>query len=187
MLTFATDMTAIKAFHGTTHESAKGILADGFAYSSGNDHWLGDGVYFFVDGVGYAPDRAAELWAEFRAFIKHNQFCSLLVSSINIDDERFLDLTTYEGIRILNYIQLKCVQKLASTGRGVGFVDGFLINFAREEMGLEIDVVKGNEYIQLEAVDRKYNIRRRISNCTICAVHNREKITETTIVKEWRI
>ena len=180
-------MTAMRAFHGTTHESAKGILADGFALSSGNEHWLGDGIYFFVDGVGYTPDRAAELWAEFRAFKQHTQFCALLKSDINVDDERFLDLTTYEGIRILNYIQLRCVQKLAVTGKSVGFVDGFLINFARYEMGLEIDVVKGNEYIQLEADDRKYNIRRRISNCTICAVYNRKTINETTIVKEWRI
>ena len=54
-------MTAMKAFHGTTHESAKGVLANGFAYSSGNEHWLGDGVYFFVDGMGYAPDKATEL------------------------------------------------------------------------------------------------------------------------------
>lgn len=117
--------------------------------------------------MGYAPDKAAELWAEYRAFKQCSQFCALIMSNINANDERFLDLTTYEGIRILNYIQLKCVQKLASTGRGVGFIDGFLINFAREEMGLEIDVVKGNEYIQLEAVDRKYNIRRRISYCSL--------------------
>ena len=95
-------MTAMKAFHGTTYESAKDILAEGFAYSSGNDHWLGDGVYFFVAGVGYTPDRAAELWAEFRAFKQHSQFCALLVSNINIDDERFLDLTTYEGILSLS-------------------------------------------------------------------------------------
>jgi len=184
---FAADMTTMKAFHGTTHESARSILTDGFAYSSGNEHWLGDGVYFFVEGLGYAPDKAAELWAEYRAFKKKSQFCALLASKISVDNQRFLDLTTYEGIRILNYIQLKCVQKLAATGRGVGFIDGFLINFAREEMQLEIDVVKGNEYIQLEATDRKYNIRRRISNCTICAVHNKEAITETTIEKEWRI
>ena len=99
----------------------------------------------------------------------------------------FLDLTSYEGIRILNYIQLRCAQKLIALGKGVGFVDGFLINFARTEMGLNIDVVKGNEYIQLEADDRRYNIRRRISNCTICAVYNKETISNVTITKEWRI
>ena len=74
-----------------------------------------------------------------------------------------------------------------SINRGVGFIDGYLINFARAEMDLDIDVVKGNEYIQLEEIDRKYNIRRRVSNCTICAVYNKEVIKEITIIKEWRI
>lgn len=98
-----------------------------------------------------------------------------------------MDLTTYEGIRILNYIQRKCAQKLITIGRGVGYVDGYLINFAREEIGLPIGVVKGNEYIQLEENDRRYNIRRRVSNCTICSVYNKEAINDVIIKKEWRI
>ena len=134
--------------------------------------------------AGLCTDKAAELWAEYRTFKQHSQFCALLASNISVDDKRFLNLTTYEDIRILNYIQLKCVQKLAATGRCVGFIDGFLINFAREEMQLETDAVKGNEYIQQEAADRKYNICRRISNCAICAVHNKEAITEITIEKD---
>lgn len=177
----------IIGFHGTTQESAKGIVANGFADSLGNEHWLGNGVYFFVEGVGYQPDRAAELWAQYRAYKQHSQFCALIVSKIVVEDRKLLDLSTYEGIRILNYIQRKSAQKLATIGRGVGYVDGFLVNFARDEMGLEIDVVKGNEYIQLEEVDRRYNIRRRVSNCTICAVYNKELIKEVKIIKEWRM
>ena len=98
-----------------------------------------------------------------------------------------MDLTTYEGIRILNYIQRKCAQKLATINRGVGYIDGYLINFAREEMGLPIDIVKGNEYIQLEESDRLYNIRRRVSNCTICTVYKKEAISDVIIKKTWRI
>ena len=177
----------IKAFHGTTLESAKGILTNGFTDSKGNEHWLGNGVYFFVEGVGYMPDKAAELWAEYRAYKQHTQFCSLIEARIIADENRVLDLSSYEGIRILNYIQRKCAQKLATIGRGVGFIDGFLVNFAREEMGLEIDVVKGNEYIQLEESDRIYNIRRRVSNCTICAVYNKLLIKDVKIIKDWRI
>ena len=175
------------AYHGTTTESAKGIISNGFTNSEGNEHWLGDGTYFFVEGVGYMPDKAAELWAEFRAFKQRTQFCSLIKSRIVVDDTKALDLSTYEGIRIINYIQRKCAQKLATISRGVGFVDGFLINFAREDMGLDIDVVIGNEYIQLEESDRKYNIRRRVSNCTICAVYNKDLIKDVSIVKDWRV
>ena len=175
------------AYHGTTLESAKKILDEGFTYSLGNEHWLGDGVYFFVEGVGYTPTRAAELWAEYRAYRQNKLFCALIESKISIEDDRLLDLTSYEGIRILNYIQRRCAQKLVTTGKGVGFIDGYLINFARTEMGLPIDIVKGNEYIQLEEFDRKYNIRRRVSNCTISAVYDNNCVSDIKIIKEWRI
>ncbi len=187
VVNFAAEMIEMIAYHGTTRDSAELILNEGFTFSLGNEHWLGDGAYFFVRGVGYAPERAAELWAEYRAYKQQNQFCALMEANIRVDEERMLDLTTYEGIRILNYIQRRCTQKLVSTGRGVGFVDGYLINFAREEMGLPIDVVMGNEYIQLEESDRRYNIRRRVSNCTICAVYDKTAISDIVIKKEWRL
>ena len=173
-------------YHGTTRDSAKSILKTGFLFSKGNEHWLGDGVYFFVEGIGYEPQRAAELWAEYRAHKQQNPFCALMEALIEGEDSDVLDLTSYEGIRILNYIQRRCAQKLATIGKGIGYVDGYLINFARQEIGMNIDVVKGNEYIQLEDIDRRFNIRRRVSNCTICAVYNKELIKDTAIIKEWR-
>ena len=109
----------VEAFHGTLQNLAKQILDDGYKSSVGNAHWLGDGIYFFISGVGYAPDRAAELWAEYRAKKSQSQFCSLLSSVIDTDGDDVLDLTTYEGIRILNYIQRKCAQKLATIGKGI--------------------------------------------------------------------
>lgn len=177
----------IKAYHGTIQELAKQIVVDGYNCSVGNVHWLGDGVYFFISGVGYAPDKAAMFWAEYRAKKSHAQFCALLSSIIDADDDDVLDLTTYEGIRILNYIQRKCAQKLATIGKGIGYVDGYVINYGRDEIGLSFAVVKGNEYIQLEEEDRRYNIRRRTPNCTICAVHDKKVIKNTIIAKQWRI
>ncbi len=177
----------IEAYHGTLRANVKDILAKGFSYSIGNYHWLGDGVYFFIEGLGYSPDKAAELWAEYRAVKSHSQFCANLKSNIEVDDSDVLDLTSYEGIRILNYIQRRCAQKLATAGRGVGYIDGFIINFGRQELGLAFSVVKGNEYIQLEEEERRYNIRRRIPNCTICAVNDVSCISKTEITKEWRI
>ena len=177
----------IKAYHGTLQNLTKQIIDDGYKSSVGNAHWLGDGVYFFISGVGYDPDRAAELWAEYRAKKSHVQFCALLSSTINVDEDDMLDLTTYEGVRILNYIQRKCTQKLALIGKGIGYVDGYVINYGREEIGLSLSVVKGNEYIQLEEEDRRYNIRRRTPNCTICAVYDQKTIKNTTIQKQWRI
>lgn len=176
-----------EAYHGTTHSNAAEIALEGFRASLGNAHWLGDGVYFFVDGIGYEPLRAAELWAEYRAYKNKESQCAVIKSMLEADDAEILDLTTYEGIRIINYIQRQCAQRLASIGRAAGYVDGYIINFAREKMGLNFSIVIGNEYIQLEEEDRKYGIRRRTSNCTICAVCERDKIKNVKTIKEWRI
>ena len=59
---------------------------------------------------------------------------------------------------------------MAASGEWAGYVDGFMINFAREEMGMPFTIVIGNEYIQLEEEDRILRIRRRTPNCTICTV-----------------
>ena len=155
--------------------------------SEGNEHWLGDGVYFFVAGIGYSPAKASELWAEYRAHKKRTPFCAVLKASIEADDDEVLDLTTYEGIRIINYIQRQCAQKLAASGQWAGYVDGFMVNFAREVMGMPFAVVIGNEYIQLEEEDRRLRIRRRTPNCTICAVNDLSTLKGTVINKEWRI
>ena len=37
------------AFHGANASDAQSILANGFRWSRGSKHWLGDGVYFFED------------------------------------------------------------------------------------------------------------------------------------------
>ena len=49
----------IYGYHGTTTESAKRIIKQGFAQSRQGYDWLGDGIYFWQD----APERAWE-WAK---------------------------------------------------------------------------------------------------------------------------
>ena len=48
----------MSGYHGTSSDSAEGILTTGFILSRNPYDWLGDGVYFFQD----APQRAWE-WA----------------------------------------------------------------------------------------------------------------------------
>ena len=38
---------SFKGYHGTDTESCKNILNSNYKVSQGDDHWLGDGVYFF--------------------------------------------------------------------------------------------------------------------------------------------
>lgn len=40
-------MIRFSGFHGTNLDHTFSIIKNGFEPSSGDDHWLGDGIYFF--------------------------------------------------------------------------------------------------------------------------------------------
>ena len=54
------------------------------------------------------------------------------------------------------------------------FYDGLILNLARGEGFLPLEVVKGNFYIKF-AQERIERINLRTSNCTICTVYNPNK------------
>lgn len=163
-------------FHGTDNDNVDSILQDGFKISSGDKDWLGDGCYFFVEGINKNPCEQAVQWAILNAWDNKNRknkyvTYAVLHSNITVDDSKFLDLTNADGVEILDYIQKLCREKLATIGKGIHFIDGYLINFARTEKIIDIEVTKGNVYIKLNIEDRIHNLRRRINNCTICSVY----------------
>jgi hypothetical protein len=41
----------LDGFHGTDIRSSKEIVKSGFQVSKGDQHWLGNGAYFFVKGL----------------------------------------------------------------------------------------------------------------------------------------
>ena len=63
--------------------------------------------------------------------------------------------------------------------KGLDFYDGLLINLAREEGIIPLDVIKGNFYIKFEK-ERKYRIYLRTCNCTICVVYDTDKNIKST-------
>ena len=54
--------------HGTSLGSAKKILTSNYKVSTGDDKWLGDGVYFFVTGIRTNTSELAEEWAVAQAW-----------------------------------------------------------------------------------------------------------------------
>ena len=65
--------------------------------------------------------------------------------------------------------------------------DGELINLAREDGVLHLEVVKGNFYIKFKE-ERIKDINFRTNNCTICTVYNPEKnIKSKKVVKTGKI
>lgn len=78
----------IQAFHATDLENAKNIIYNGFSYRPNKEHWLGNGIYFYLD---YS---LAEWWAtkpskKFGAEIKTP---AILECTIGTEKDKILDL-----------------------------------------------------------------------------------------------
>ncbi len=185
----------MKGFHGTDKALVGSILKEGLVPSIGDEEWLGDGGYFFADGISNNPLLQAKQWAIVNSWDnlrKRNKypFYAVLCGTIVVSEENFLDLTHPDGVEILEYIQNQCIKKLLAKRdmQRLRYVDGFLINFARGEKIVDVQVVKANCYIQLTKEERIYKISRRIPNCTICTVYDPSKnITNMEQVEHGRI
>jgi hypothetical protein len=182
----------ITGHHGTSSEIAQVILSSEFEISKGNNHWLGDGAYFFVEGINSNTIDLAEKWAISEAFDNSSKlylylYYSVIESNINVRECEYLDLTCEEGVKVFEYLVDKFFEKLKGTKRKLktkNYIDGKVLNMARSEEILPLEVVKGNFYIKFTR-ERIYRLDSRISNCTICMVFNPKKyISSNFIVKE---
>ena len=181
-------------YHGTASKNKLSIIDNGFDISTSieNEHWLGNGVYFFCDGVPPEPFIAAEKWVVVEAWDnekyknRYNKYV-VLQSIIKVQPEYFLDLTSKDGLVIFNYLRDKYIESLKkerirlSNGN---YKDGHIIDDAISEHIFQIDAVKNNFYIKLSRDERVQNAQFRTPNCTIIAVKNTNCIHSTTIFKE---
>lgn len=178
----------LKGHHGTDLDSSEEILKSNYQKSIGDEHWLGDGVYFFINGLSCDTQNLAKEWAKAQSWDNENKkykYTNIVVleSEIQINKENLLDLTQEEGIKILIYLVDRYLNVLRKTGKGLDFYDGLLINMARDKGILPIDIVKGNFYIKFEK-ERKYKINLRTCNCTICVVFDPTKNIISTKKKQ---
>lgn len=81
--------------HGTNNVISKTIMQDGFKIKkSRDDHWLGDGVYFFREDA-----ESALLWSKmkFKEDDKTESY-HVLEIQVNVNGENFLNLDSREGM-----------------------------------------------------------------------------------------
>lgn len=161
-------------FHGTDLANTVSIVRKGFIPSKGDDHWLGDGIYFFLDGLSRTPDTQAENWAIAQSWDnkenrrRYNSF-AVFEAEIQISEDMCLDLRTADGIEVFTYFVDKFVDHIQKTNRKLKFVDGLMINLAREEELIPMKAVIGNFFIKFTK-ERIEKINLRTANCTICNV-----------------
>lgn len=173
----------IKGHHGTDIDSCKSILKSNYKISKGDQHWLGEGVYFFIEGLSTDTINLAEKWAIAEAWdndnkkYKYTDF-AVIESLIEVEEDKILDLTTEDGVKILSYLVSLFFDRIKKSKKNQKnkkweFYDGELINIARKanNFPFEIEVVKGNYYIKFKE-ERIKGVNLRTSNCTICTVYN---------------
>lgn len=182
----------ITGFHGTSIDSAKEILKSNYELSIGDNHWIGNGVYFFLEGISSKPEEQSRKWAKTQAWdklknkLKYKFYC-IIKSEISVDEEKLLDLTIEHGVEILTYLVARYELEINKLGKKVDFYDGLMINLARGEGLLDIQVVKGNFYIKF-AEERIRRINLRTPNCTICSVYEPNiNVTSSIIVNTGEI
>lgn len=177
----------MKGFHGTSENSAKSILLNGFEPSEGDNEWLGDGVYFFVDGLSKKPKDKSREWtiaqswdnkAKTRVYNKY----SIIESDIDVDKNTLLDLTSPDGIEIFEYLKKRFEASIKKSSRKFVYLDGLIINLSVKRNILLLDIVKGNFYIK-STIERKQQVNFRTPNCTIFNVVNLVKIKNSNIVE----
>lgn len=185
----------IKGYHGTDATRIKNIQLNNFRPSIGDKEWLGNGTYFFIEGItnDRKPDVAAANWAAVSAYDKYNggnkyDDCCVLEANIVVHQNHLLDLTTADGMEIFNYYREVFNKKLARSGQNfksnsrMQFRDGELINDMRTVNNVRIDAVKNSVYIKFE-LERRQHIDFRTHNCTILVVHDANKNIEKTAIK----
>lgn len=139
----------IIGWHGTTKEAGEKIKSANFNISTGMRQWLGDGVYFFVNGIG-DPNDLARQWAYFWHIYKKddsdpNIELAVLEVPIQLELEEIWDLTNPEVLSKFQKHKEQILKSLIESNNLKGKYghhhkeldkilknsDGFVINYIR--------------------------------------------------------
>lgn len=170
----------ILGYHGTYPENIESIQEFNFKESSNHDIWLGDGVYFFIEGIGAdLPKNYAKTFAIDQSYDKllkkytKSEYC-VLEAYIKINENNLLDLTEVVGNQMFNKFRSTLISTIEKHGKKVvgEYKDTDVLKIMRDQLG--IDVVKSNVYIKF-AIQRKMRFESKIPNVTILAVRNPTK------------
>jgi len=168
----SSDLISFLVYHGTDSSLFKSIKSNNFTTSKGDDHWLGEGIYFFTDGISTSAKKNAENWAIAAAWNKtskkHNyaRFC-IISAEIRCSEADFWDLSTENGLKEFNYAREEILKKISSKynlASNEVYRDSDLIDVVCKKMNYM--VLKSNFYIKFKK-ERLENIKSRIPNTSV--------------------
>lgn len=140
--------TMITLYHGTERSCGQRIIASkSFHRSLGNEHWLGDGIYFYEE-VDYAFR-----WIYISYSKKYPQCMPkmsniiskyvVLSADINVKPGRIFDLTKSSYKRLFDEVLRRSLEK--NKYANLEIVDGAVLNFMFRNMkyNTKYDIIKG--------------------------------------------
>lgn len=134
-------------YHGTKRDNGKRILATKtFHRSMGNNHWLGDGIYFYAEKsyafrwlyLDYGKNHPSSIPKLSNIINKY----IILSADISIELERIFDLTRAEHKMMFDKVFQRSIEK--NKNLGLKIVDGAVLNlmFQRMDYNKRFDMIK---------------------------------------------
>ena len=160
--------TTLIGYHGCDTANVSGIMADNFRSSRGEDHWLGEGVYFFGKGIS-DPIEDAKQWAIAESW-DNNRRCrfyrAYAVLQATIVAQNLLDMTQDEGKAKVNMARDAICRRVMAIG---GYNDNEIVCWLARKYGF--DVLVQDLYIKFSAM-RKLRINSRFPNVRVICVRD---------------
>ncbi|MFC5604793.1 hypothetical protein [Sporosarcina koreensis] len=145
-----------------------------YHYSRGDDHWLGDGTYFFEDTPEGNGLIHAEAWNLKQNHIKPAAFRA----DIYVDNDRLCDLEDDQTYRIIEKLKEKHIVRMMQLKKRPKneFIDGFFFNMWDTVIkSKKLDVIRRKDYYQTKT-DQLLRIKSRTPNVYVICVRNTDCI-----------
>ncbi|TDO94153.1 hypothetical protein DFR79_104119 [Halanaerobium saccharolyticum] len=188
----------IAAYHGTDSNNVDDIKDKNFIYKHDKSHWLGNGIYFFMDGIGEDPITLASKWAIAQSWnnnAKHYSYknYSVLKTEVNLENISILDLTSDDGLELYNRYRNRLLNKLSyydlreNYSGNSGFEYDFKL-FEHIKNNSSVGIIISHIYIKFTK-ERKALVKSRIPNCTIISIDDNNYLDKGSIaeVKKGRV
>lgn len=159
---------AMTGFHGCDADSVPSIKADNFKCSLGDDHWLGEGVYFFTAGFS-DPNEDAQQWAIAQSWenqTRTRRYVKFSVLKAEITPANPLDMTKDLGKAKVNLAREALAKRMKPQK---GYDDNAIVRWLATQFAF--DVLVQDFYIQMTR-ERRLRIRSRFPNVRVICVRN---------------
>lgn len=182
---------AITGYHGTASQNVESIKRNNYSIREDEGHWIGNGVYFFINGYGQSCIDLAEKWAIAESWNNNERkytysLYSILKSNIYIYKDSVLNFRNHDSLELFNEYK-ENLKKTIDMHDYISELNDFkVIEHLKDKY--DIDIVIADVYIKFTK-ERIVRFKSRIPNCTIMSVSDENLINTDSIeeVKQGRV